>query len=147
MSGGLPNSLQFPVIEAAYTLSDGSHVQIDPDEMKTCLQYTESVGLSRIRGWLEGLYRRVHNPPTMDSKDLPSSLALLMTNGGRWGATKLLNILHEDGDSFLSEEVIYQTLIPNFLCRNIKGATVRSDNGGMDPMHLRQVMSQWDEKR
>ncbi|XP_071118324.1 kynurenine/alpha-aminoadipate aminotransferase, mitochondrial-like [Haliotis cracherodii] len=126
--------------------ADGAEVHMDPEETKSCLQYNEAKGLAGIRKWLEGLYRRVHNPPTMDNSDLPSSLAQLMTNGGRWGAVQVLKMVLEDGDCFLSEEVTYQSLIPSFLPRNITVAPVRSDNEGMDPVHLHQMMSEWDSK-
>ncbi|XP_071119381.1 kynurenine/alpha-aminoadipate aminotransferase, mitochondrial-like [Haliotis cracherodii] len=145
MDGGLPNSIQFPLRKATLTLSDGEEVEITPTEMNLCLQYTSTKGMPKIRGWVEELYRRVHNPPTMDDGGLPSSLALLLTPGGRFGVVQALKMFVEDGGCFLAEEVIYQTISPTYLPRKVRGVTIRSDNVGMDPVHLKQVLSEWDE--
>ncbi|XP_046566995.1 kynurenine/alpha-aminoadipate aminotransferase, mitochondrial-like [Haliotis rubra] len=143
--GGFPNSIQFPLLKATLTLSDGEEVEITPSEMKATLQYTKSKGMTKISEWVMELYKRVHNPPTMDGNGLPSSLDLILTCGGRWGVVQSLKMFVEDGGCFLAEEVIYQTLSPMYLPRNIRGIAIRSDKGGMDPVHLRQVLSEWDE--
>ncbi|XP_071119304.1 kynurenine/alpha-aminoadipate aminotransferase, mitochondrial-like [Haliotis cracherodii] len=145
MDGGFPNSIQFPLLKATLTLSDGNEIEITPVEMKRGLQYTSSKGMSKIRRWVDELYRRVHKPPTMDDGGLPSSLALLLTPGGRFGVVQAISMLVEDGGCFLAEEVIYQTISPTFLPRKVRGVPIRSDNEGMDPVHLKQVLSEWDE--
>ena len=133
LSGGFPNPATFPFTKITVETVDGHSFCLENSHLQTALQYLPTQGYGPLVQWLNKLQDQMHNPPVDTS--------LVITNGSQDGLCKALEMLLEPGDSVVVEEFVYSGTLsimnpykPNYL-------TIKSDEGGMRPDSLRQVLN------
>ncbi|XP_070553942.1 kynurenine/alpha-aminoadipate aminotransferase, mitochondrial-like isoform X2 [Ptychodera flava] len=120
-AAGMPSFEMSPFQEATFKLKDGSSLTMDETSIKKLTPYTSSQGLPELVELLEKLQIEEHNPPTcrISCNGEGREMDLVVTTG------------NQDG-----------------LCRldphgcNVLG--VDSDQEGMKPSHLREILSRWN---
>ncbi|XP_041356588.1 kynurenine/alpha-aminoadipate aminotransferase, mitochondrial-like [Gigantopelta aegis] len=145
MSEGCPNPECVPIVDASIKLRDGSILEVTKDEMKAALQYGETAGKPTLRKWLTEFQRRVHNPPTMDERGLPSSMDLIITSGCSESIDQTVDAIVEEGDAVITEEYLFPLIFLNTQTNGGRIITVKTDRQGMSSSDLDQLMSTWNE--
>ncbi|KAH0616097.1 hypothetical protein JD844_026943 [Phrynosoma platyrhinos] len=143
LSGGMPNADYFPFKAASVSLIDGTTIEIGEKLMKKALQYSAADGIHELLSWLEELQMKIHNPPTAHYTPEKGKMKICITTGSQDGLSKVYDMLINPGDNILLDE-------PNFSgtmaalrplgCNIIK---VPSDEHGIIPKALKEVLSQW----
>ncbi len=133
-AGGLPNRELFPVEEIRKATNkvfslNGSDV----------LQYSNSEGYMKLRGYIADRYRRKKN------LDIPVE-QILITNGSQQGLDLLGKILLNDGDGVIIEEPGYLGAIQAFSIYEPEFFPVPVSEDGMDAWILRKVLSSHSPK-
>ncbi|KAK7491927.1 hypothetical protein BaRGS_00016773 [Batillaria attramentaria] len=144
MGGGFPNPSTFPILEADFTLSDGSSVHIDPKLMAVDLQYGMSEGNSDLREWLMKFQIKMHSPPTLRDPKHPGHFDFMLTNGSKEAINLILQQLLEEGDWALCEEATYATIMTMVLPIGAHFEGIKTDDQGIVPDDLERVLSTWN---
>ncbi|KAK7088516.1 kynurenine/alpha-aminoadipate aminotransferase, mitochondrial-like [Littorina saxatilis] len=143
MAGGMPNADLFPIHEASLTLRDGSVLRIPPEQMKKALQYSATPGLPELVQWMKTLQKQMHNPPTRGISDPQRQLDVLITTGSQDGICKTMEACLQEGQNVLLETPTYSGTLSIVKPMRPKMLGIKSDKDGLDPAHLREVLSKW----
>ncbi|XP_039179087.1 kynurenine/alpha-aminoadipate aminotransferase, mitochondrial isoform X2 [Crotalus tigris] len=119
LAGGAPNSNMFPFRTATIIIKDETRVEIKEELMKRALQYSASAGIPELLSWLKDLQKTVHNPPTVDYSPQEGQMEMCITTGSQEGLCKLRPL----GCNIIN---------------------VPSDQHGMIPKALKEVLSRWN---
>ncbi|KAK3567338.1 hypothetical protein QTP86_019605, partial [Hemibagrus guttatus] len=171
LAGGAPNPNTFPFLSATIQMKNGETVLFDQTMMKRALQYSASPGIPELISWLKKLQKKLHNPPTASYSPEKGQMELCVTTGSQEGLCKVFEMLINPGDNVLLDAPTYSgtlaavTLFPqfNFSVKRAHRAArlpfnphpqvqplgcniinVPSDQYGMIPEALRDVLSRWD---
>ncbi|PVD23050.1 hypothetical protein C0Q70_16312 [Pomacea canaliculata] len=112
--------------------------------MRKGLQYAATPGIADLLEWIKMLQKAIHNPPTMGITDPQRQLDVLVTSGSQDAICKTMEACIEKGQNILMECPSYpgtlgivKPLGPNII-------EVKSDKDGIDPAHLKQILSKWN---
>ncbi|KAJ8390305.1 hypothetical protein AAFF_G00108740 [Aldrovandia affinis] len=119
LAGGVPNPNTFPFQSAIFKVKNGASIVFDETAMKRALQYSGSAGIPELISWMKDLQRNLHNPPTAGFSPESGQMDICVTTGSQEGLGKL------------------QPLGCNII-------NVPSDEYGMIPQGLKEVLSRWD---
>ncbi|CAG0897934.1 unnamed protein product, partial [Darwinula stevensoni] len=139
LAGGVPNTTQFPFVEAKFTLRDGSTIAIDPKLMSQSLQYGATEGVPALRKKLEEMVSRYHgvNEERMEKSEV------LVLPGSQFGLAMALEAMLNNGSYLIIEEHAYPGVLSAVNPYNPKYLPVKVDGDGMIPDSLREVLSPW----
>lgn len=144
MAGGMPNPETFPIAEASFKLKDGTLIELDQKIMNQALQYAPTPGLTSLVDWMKVLQSKIHNPPTYNDDNHEGKMELLITNGSQDGLCKSFEALVSEGDNVLLDHPSYPGTLAILGPLNANLLPVNSDSQGLDPSHLRKVLSRWN---
>lgn len=137
LATGLPNPELFPFETATLTLRDGTTIDINRTTMNKALQYGPTPGYAELVNQLKNLQKRFHNPPNFNDLDL------LVTSGSQDGLCKCMEMMLNPGDYVLLAEPTYPGTLGILNPYGPKYLSVESDNGGIIPESLRNLLSRW----
>ncbi|KAK0133072.1 Kynurenine/alpha-aminoadipate aminotransferase, mitochondrial [Merluccius polli] len=144
LAGGAPNPNTFPFRSAAITMNDGSTVSFDEPLMKRALQYSASNGIPELVTWLKSLQQSLHNPPSAAYSPERGQLDLCVTTGSQEGLSKVFEMLVNPGDNVLLDAPTYSGTLAALQPLGCNLINVPSDQHGMVPAALKEVLSRWD---
>ncbi|XP_053111681.1 kynurenine/alpha-aminoadipate aminotransferase, mitochondrial-like isoform X2 [Hemicordylus capensis] len=143
LSGGMPNPDSFPIKAASISLVDGTTLEIREQLMKRALQYCPTNGIHELLSWLEDLQMKLHNPPTAKYAPEKGQMKICITAGSLDGINKVFDMLLNPGDNVLVDEPNFPGILSGLRplgCNIIKAP---SDQHGIIPNALKEVLSQW----
>uniref|UniRef100_A0A2H6N842 Kynurenine/alpha-aminoadipate aminotransferase, mitochondrial n=2 Tax=Micrurus carvalhoi TaxID=3147026 RepID=A0A2H6N842_9SAUR len=144
LAGGAPNSNTFPFKTATIIIKDETRVEIKEDLMKRALQYSASAGIPELLSWLKDLQKTVHNPPTVDYSPQEGQMEMCITTGSQEGLCKVFEMLINPGDNILLDAPTYPGTLAALRPLGCNIINVPSDQHGMIPKALKEVLSRWD---
>ncbi|XP_034006086.1 kynurenine/alpha-aminoadipate aminotransferase, mitochondrial [Trematomus bernacchii] len=136
LAGGAPNPNTFPFLSASFRLKDGQTLNFDEALMKRALQYSASNGIPELLTWMKKLQKDLHNPP--------SPMEMCVTTGSQEGLCKLFEMLVNPGDNVLLDAPTYSGTLAALRPLGCNLINVSSDQHGMIPAALKEVLSRWD---
>ncbi|KAM4836771.1 kynurenine/alpha-aminoadipate aminotransferase, mitochondrial isoform 2-T2 [Thomomys bottae] len=143
LSPGYPNPHAFPFKTATITIRHGTAIHLDEKLMSRALQYSPSSGIPELISWLKEFQIKLHNPPTVHYPPSEGQMDICVTSGCQDGLCKVFEMIINPGDTILLNEPVYpgtiQALTP--LGGNI--INVPSDEYGIIPSSLREILSKW----
>ncbi|XP_053442298.1 kynurenine/alpha-aminoadipate aminotransferase, mitochondrial-like [Nycticebus coucang] len=143
LATGAPNPSLFPFKTAAITVEDGTTIQFGEETMKKALQYSQSAGIPELLSWLKQLQVRLHNPPTVHSPPSQGQMDICVTTGSQDGLCKVFEMILNPGDNILLNEPVYAGTLEALRPLGCNMINVASDEHGMIPDSLREVLSKW----
>ncbi|ETE68304.1 Kynurenine/alpha-aminoadipate aminotransferase, mitochondrial, partial [Ophiophagus hannah] len=144
LAGGAPNSNTFPFKTATIIIKDETRVEIKEELMKRALQYSASAGIPELLSWLKDLQKTVHNPPTVDYSPQEGQMEMCITTGSQEGLCKVFEMLINPGDNILLDAPTYPGTLAALRPLGCNIINVPSDQHGMIPKALKEVLSRWD---
>ncbi|KAK9398999.1 kynurenine/alpha-aminoadipate aminotransferase mitochondrial [Crotalus adamanteus] len=144
LAGGAPNSNMFPFRTATIIIKDETRVEIKEELMKRALQYSASAGIPELLSWLKDLQKTVHNPPTVDYSPQEGQMEMCITTGSQEGLCKVFEMLINPGDNILLDAPTYPGTIAALRPLGCNIINVPSDQHGMIPKALKEVLSRWN---
>uniref|UniRef100_A0A8C5WYD9 Kynurenine/alpha-aminoadipate aminotransferase, mitochondrial n=1 Tax=Laticauda laticaudata TaxID=8630 RepID=A0A8C5WYD9_LATLA len=144
LAGGAPNSNTFPFKTATIVIKDETRVEIKEELMKRALQYSASAGIPELLSWLKDLQKTVHNPPTVDYSPQEGQMEMCITTGSQEGLCKVFEMLINPGDNILLDAPTYPGTLAALRPLGCNIINVPSDQHGMIPKALKEVLSRWD---
>uniref|UniRef100_A0A0B8RQC7 Kynurenine/alpha-aminoadipate aminotransferase, mitochondrial n=1 Tax=Philothamnus irregularis TaxID=1899461 RepID=A0A0B8RQC7_9SAUR len=144
LAGGAPNSNTFPFKTATIIIKDETRVEIKEELMKRALQYSASAGIPELLSWLKDLQKTVHNPPTVDYSPQEGQMEMCITTGSQEGLCKVFEMLINPGDNILLDAPTYPGTLAALRPLGCNIINVLSDQHGMIPKALKEVLSRWD---
>ncbi|XP_010776062.1 kynurenine/alpha-aminoadipate aminotransferase, mitochondrial, partial [Notothenia coriiceps] len=136
LAGGAPNPNTFPFLSASFRLKDGQTLNFDEALMKRALQYSASNGIPELLTWMKKLQKDLHNPP--------SPMDMCVTTGSQEGLCKVFEMLVNPGDNVLLDAPTYSGTLAALRPLGCNLINVSSDQHGMIPAALKEVLSRWD---
>ncbi|CAL1591340.1 unnamed protein product [Knipowitschia caucasica] len=136
LAGGAPNPNTFPFLSASIQVRNGPTVTFDETSMKRALQYSASNGIPELLTWMKDLQKSLHNPPNPHTD-------MCVTTGSQEGLCKVFEMLVNPGDNVLLDAPTYSGTLAALQPMGCNLINVSSDEHGMDPAALRQVLSRW----
>ncbi len=125
--GGYPDPALFPTAELtevfAEVLASGART----------LQYTASIGLPRLREQIAARMTRDGTPCTADD--------IVITHGGQQGLDLAGKLMIDPGDVIATEDPTFLGALLAFNPYEPDYAAVRTDEDGLDPAHLDEVLA------
>ncbi|XP_057580187.1 kynurenine/alpha-aminoadipate aminotransferase, mitochondrial isoform X4 [Hippopotamus amphibius kiboko] len=143
LATGAPNPNTFPFKTAVITIENGEAIQFSEERMKRALQYSQSVGLPELLSWLKQLQIKLHNPPTIHYPPSQGQMDLCVTCGSQEGLCKVFEMIVNPGDNVLVNEPIYSGTIHAVQPLGCNIINVSSDEQGIIPDSLREILSKW----
>ncbi|XP_020009116.1 kynurenine/alpha-aminoadipate aminotransferase, mitochondrial isoform X2 [Castor canadensis] len=143
LAPGFPNPNTFPFKSATITVENGGTIQFDEEIMSRALQYSPSYGIPELVSWLKQLQIKLHNPPTAHCPPSQGQMDLCITSGCQDGLCKVFEMIINPGDNILLNEPLYPGTIQAMLPLGCKIINVPSDENGMIPSSLREILSKW----
>ncbi|XP_034019995.1 kynurenine/alpha-aminoadipate aminotransferase, mitochondrial isoform X2 [Thalassophryne amazonica] len=140
LAGGAPNPNTFPFQAATIQVKNGPAVTFDEITMKRALQYSASSGLPELLSWMKKLQKDLHNPPT----DSFGQMDMCVTTGSQEGLCKVFEMLVNPGDNLVLDVPTYSGTLAALQPLGCNLINVASDQHGMIPAALKEVLSQWD---
>jgi len=139
LSGGFPNPEMFPFTNLSIDVTNGSPINLSGKALQSALQYLPTNGHPVLLKQLRTLQQEVHNPTTSvwDNTDM------VITSGSQDGLCKTFEMFMNNGASVLVEEFVYSGTLSIINPYQPKYHVIKSDQNGMDPDSLRQVLSKW----
>ncbi|XP_071549689.1 kynurenine/alpha-aminoadipate aminotransferase, mitochondrial-like [Panulirus ornatus] len=131
----LPDPSLFPILDASFTLRDGSTLTLDPQLMATCLQYLQKTGYKAFKEQVEELTNRIHSPPRMSERDV------VVTYGAQHALSMTLEVLLNRGDYVVLEEHSYCSIFPMLRRLGARTLSIQCDSQGMEPNLLRKALA------
>ncbi len=125
--GGYPDPAQFPIAELTSIFTD-----VLAGGART-LQYTASIGLPRLREQIAARMTRDGTPCTADD--------ILITHGGQQGLDLTGKLMIDAGDVVATENPTFLGALLAFNPCEPDYAAVRTDDDGLDPAHLDEVLT------
>uniref|UniRef100_A0A2D4KZS1 Kynurenine/alpha-aminoadipate aminotransferase, mitochondrial n=2 Tax=Micrurus TaxID=8634 RepID=A0A2D4KZS1_9SAUR len=144
LAGGAPNSNTFPFKTATFIIKDETRVEIKEELMKRALQYSASAGIPELLSWLKDLQKTVHNPPTVDYSPQEGQMEMCITTGSQEGLCKVFEMLINPGDNILLDAPTYPGTLAALRPLGCNIINVPSDQHGMIPKALKEVLFRWD---
>lgn len=136
LAGGAPNPNTFPFQSASITVRNGQTITFDETTMKRALQYSASNGIPELLTWMKNLQKNLHNPP--------SAVEMCVTTGSQEGLCKVFEMLVNPGDNVLLDAPTYSGTLAALQPLGCNIINVPSDQHGMIPAALKEVLSRWD---
>ncbi|XP_070613535.1 kynurenine/alpha-aminoadipate aminotransferase, mitochondrial isoform X3 [Erythrolamprus reginae] len=143
LAGGAPNPNTFPFKTATIIIKDETRVEIKEELMKRALQYSASAGIPELLSWLKDLQKNVHNPPTVDYSPQEGQMEMCITTGSQEGLCKVFEMLINPGDNILLDAPTYPGTLAALRPLGCNIINVPSDQHGMIPKALKEVLSGW----
>ncbi|TEA23906.1 hypothetical protein DBR06_SOUSAS7310055 [Sousa chinensis] len=143
LATGAPNPNTFPFKSAVITIDNGETIQFDEEMMKRALQYSQSAGLPELLSWLKQLQVKLHNPPTIHYPPSQGQMDVCVTCGSQEGLCKVFEMIVNPGDNILVNEPIYSGTIHALQPLGCNMINVSSDEHGIIPDSLREILSKW----
>ncbi|SDS67831.1 DNA-binding transcriptional regulator, MocR family, contains an aminotransferase domain [Friedmanniella luteola] len=125
--GGYPDPAHFPTAELTSIFTD-----VLASGART-LQYTASVGLPRLREQIAARMTRDGTPCTADD--------VVITHGGQQGLDLTGKLMIDPGDVIATENPTFLGALLAFNPYEPDYAAVRTDDDGLDPAHLDEVLT------
>ncbi|XP_074479577.1 kynurenine/alpha-aminoadipate aminotransferase, mitochondrial [Sebastes fasciatus] len=136
LAGGAPNPNTFPFQSASIKVKNGQTITFDETTMKKALQYSSSNGIPELLTWMKKLQKDLHNPPTHTD--------MCVTTGSQEGICKVFEMLVNPGDNVLLDSPTYPGTLAALQPLGCNIINVPSDQYGMIPAALKEVLSRWD---
>uniref|UniRef100_A0A8C6USQ4 Kynurenine/alpha-aminoadipate aminotransferase, mitochondrial n=1 Tax=Neogobius melanostomus TaxID=47308 RepID=A0A8C6USQ4_9GOBI len=136
LAGGAPNPSTFPFLSASIQVKNGTTVTFDETTMKRALQYSASNGIPELLTWMKVLQKSLHNPPNPQTD-------MCVTTGSQEGLCKVFEMLVNPGDNVLLDAPTYSGTLAALQPLGCNLINVSSDEHGMVPEALREVLSRW----
>ncbi|XP_061566814.1 kynurenine/alpha-aminoadipate aminotransferase, mitochondrial isoform X2 [Cololabis saira] len=144
LAGGAPNPNTFPFQSAAIQLKNGQTINFDEILMKRALQYSASNGIPELLTWMKNLQKDLHKPPSASYSPEKGQMDMCVTTGSQEGLCKLFEMLVNPGDNVLLDAPTYSGTLAALQPLGCKLINVPSDQHGMIPAGLKEVLSRWD---
>ncbi|XP_041821223.1 kynurenine/alpha-aminoadipate aminotransferase, mitochondrial [Chelmon rostratus] len=144
LAGGAPNPNTFPFQSASIKVKSGQTVTFDETAMKRALQYSASNGIPELLTWMKNLQKNLHNPPTASYTPENGQMDMCVTTGSQEGLCKVFEMLVNPGDNVLVDAPTYSGTLAALQPLGCNLINVPSDQHGMIPAALKEVLSQWD---
>ncbi|XP_076018601.1 kynurenine/alpha-aminoadipate aminotransferase, mitochondrial isoform X2 [Genypterus blacodes] len=112
--------------------------------MKRALQYSASNGLPELLTWMKKLQKSLHDPPTASYSSDKGQMEMCVTTGSQEGLCKVFEMLVNPGDNVLLDEPTYPGTLAALQPLGCNLINVASDQHGMIPAALKEVLSRWD---
>lgn len=143
LAGGAPNPDTFPFQSASIRLRSGEEVTFDDALMRRALQYSASNGIPELLRWMKNLQKKLHNPPTASYTPEEGQMDMCVTTGSQEGLCKVFEMLVNPGDNILLDAPTYSGTLAALQPLGCNLINVPSDQHGMVPSGLREVLSRW----
>ncbi|XP_061816549.1 kynurenine/alpha-aminoadipate aminotransferase, mitochondrial [Nerophis lumbriciformis] len=144
LAGGAPNPDTFPFESATIQVKNGQTVSFDKMAMKRALQYSASSGIPELLTWMKNLQKNLHNPPTAAYSPENGQMDVCVTTGSQEGLCKVFEMLVSPGDNVLLDSPTYPGTLAALQPLGCNIINVCSDQHGMIPASLKEVLSRWD---
>ncbi|XP_013922114.1 PREDICTED: kynurenine/alpha-aminoadipate aminotransferase, mitochondrial [Thamnophis sirtalis] len=144
LAGGAPNSNTFPFKSATIIIKDETRVEIKEELMRRALQYSASAGIPELLSWLKDMQKTIHNPPTVDYSPKEGQMEMCITTGSQEGLCKVFEMLINPGDNILLDAPTYPGTLAALRPLGCNIINVPSDQHGMIPKALKEVLSRWN---
>ncbi|KAL4660922.1 kynurenine/alpha-aminoadipate aminotransferase, mitochondrial isoform X4 [Arapaima gigas] len=144
LATGAPNSNTFPFQSATITVKNGDNIVFDETLMKRGLQYSGSSGIPELVTWMKELQKKLHNPPTAKYAPEKGQMEICVTAGSQEGLCKVFDMLVNPGDNILLDAPTYSGTLVTLQPLGCNIINVPSDQHGMIPGALKQILSRWD---
>uniref|UniRef100_A0AAY4BL09 Aminotransferase class I/classII large domain-containing protein n=1 Tax=Denticeps clupeoides TaxID=299321 RepID=A0AAY4BL09_9TELE len=144
LAGGAPNPDTFPFQFATIKVKNGDSIVFDEATMKRALQYSASPGIPELLSWMKGLQKSLHNPPTLAYSPENGQMEMCVTTGSQEGLCKVFEMLVNPGDNVLLDAPTYSGTLAALLPLGCNIINVPSDQHGMIPEALGDILSRWD---
>ncbi|XP_075884363.1 kynurenine/alpha-aminoadipate aminotransferase, mitochondrial [Nelusetta ayraudi] len=144
LAGGAPNPNTFPFQSAIIEVKDGPAVTFNEATMKRALQYSASSGIPELLTWMKTLQKNLHDPPTANYSPENGQMDMCVTTGSQEGLCKVFEMLVNPGDNVLLDAPTYSGTLAALNPIGCNLINVPSDQHGMIPAALREVLSRWD---
>lgn len=144
LAGGAPNPNTFPFRSATIEVKDGPAVTFNEATMKRALQYSASSGIPELLTWMKTLQKNLHDPPTANYSPENGQMDMCVTTGSQEGLCKVFEMLVNPGDNVLLDAPTYSGTLAALNPIDCNLINVPSDQHGMIPAALREVLSRWD---
>uniref|UniRef100_A0A2D4MGM3 Kynurenine/alpha-aminoadipate aminotransferase, mitochondrial n=1 Tax=Micrurus spixii TaxID=129469 RepID=A0A2D4MGM3_9SAUR len=114
--------------------------------MKCMIHLTNVIMFSipELLSWLKDLQKTVHNPPTVDYSPQEGQMEMCITTGSQEGLCKVFEMLINPGDNILLDAPTYPGTLAALRPLGCNIINVPSDQHGMIPKALKEVLSRWD---
>uniref|UniRef100_H0WY88 Kynurenine/alpha-aminoadipate aminotransferase, mitochondrial n=1 Tax=Otolemur garnettii TaxID=30611 RepID=H0WY88_OTOGA len=143
LAAGSPNPRMFPFKTAIITMEDGTTIQFGEEIMKRALQYSQTAGIPELLSWLKQLQVKLHNPPTVHYPPSQGQMDICVTIGSQDGLCKVFEMIVNPGDNILLNEPTYGGTLQVLKPLGCNIISVASDEHGMVPDSLREILSKW----
>uniref|UniRef100_A0AAR2LCD5 Aminotransferase class I/classII large domain-containing protein n=1 Tax=Pygocentrus nattereri TaxID=42514 RepID=A0AAR2LCD5_PYGNA len=147
LAGGAPNPDTFPFHSASIKMKNGETIEFDGAMMKRALQYSGSYGIPELISWMKELQKRLHNPPTASFSPERGQMEMCVTTGSQEGLCKVFEMLVNPGDTVLLDAPTYSGTLAALQPLGCNIVNVPSDQYGMIPDSLRDILAQWDSHK
>ncbi|XP_049607672.1 kynurenine/alpha-aminoadipate aminotransferase, mitochondrial [Syngnathus scovelli] len=144
LAAGAPNPNTFPFESATIKVKNGPDVSFDQVSMKRALQYSASSGIPELLTWMKNLQKSLHDPPTASYSPERGQMDLCVTTGSQEGLCKVFEMLVDPGDDVLLDSPTYPGTLAALQPLGCNIINVPSDQHGMIPADLKEVLSHWD---
>ncbi|TDG99604.1 hypothetical protein EPR50_G00196180 [Perca flavescens] len=144
LAGGAPNPNTFPFQSASIKLKNGQTLTFDDVAMKRALQYSASNGIPELLTWMKNLQKDLHDPPTAGYAPENGQMDMCVTTGSQEGLCKVFEMLVNPGDNILLDAPTYSGTLAVLQPLGCNLINVPSDQHGMIPAALKEVLSRWD---
>ncbi|KAI5629070.1 kynurenine/alpha-aminoadipate aminotransferase, mitochondrial, partial [Silurus asotus] len=144
LAGGAPNPNTFPFQSATFQMKTGETLEFDQTMMKRALQYSGSSGIPELVAWMKELQKSLHNPPTANYSPERGQMEMCVTTGSQEGLCKVFEMLINPGDNVLLDAPTYPGTLAAVQPLGCNIINVPSDQYGMIPEALRDVLARWD---
>ncbi|XP_077357696.1 kynurenine/alpha-aminoadipate aminotransferase, mitochondrial [Festucalex cinctus] len=144
LAAGAPNPDTFPFQSAVIKVKNGPAVSFDEVAMKRALQYSASSGIPELLTWMKNLQKNLHDPPTASYGPEKGQMDMCVTTGSQEGLCKVFEMLVSPGDVVLLDSPTYPGTLAVLQPLGCNIVNVPSDQHGMIPVALKEVLSRWD---
>ncbi|XP_036407410.1 kynurenine/alpha-aminoadipate aminotransferase, mitochondrial [Megalops cyprinoides] len=144
LAGGAPNPNTFPFHSATINVKNAGNIVFDETTMKRALQYSGSYGIPELISWMKDLQRNLHNPPTAGYTAEKGQMEMCVTTGSQEGLCKVFEMLVNPGDNVLLDAPTYSGTLAALQPLGCNIINVPSDQYGMIPKDLKEILSRWD---
>uniref|UniRef100_A0A667Y8R4 Aminoadipate aminotransferase n=1 Tax=Myripristis murdjan TaxID=586833 RepID=A0A667Y8R4_9TELE len=144
LAGGAPNPNTFPFQSASIKVKNGETITFDETVMKRALQYSSSNGIPELLTWMKNLQKNLHNPPTASYSPEKGQMDMCVTTGSQEALCKVFEMLVNPGDNVLLDAPTYSGTLAALQPLGCNLINVPSDQHGMIPAALKEVLSRWD---
>jgi kynurenine/2-aminoadipate aminotransferase len=137
LGGGMPNPSTFPFTKITALLRDGSEIELGGARLEASLQYSSTLGLPPLLVHLQALQESEHG--------VASDRQVCVTTGSADALSKAFDALLDEDDALLVESPTYSGSLAYLQPIGCQLVGVRCDADGLDPSHLEEILSGWDE--